>query len=399
MEKVLFDFTYYQEGDVHGGGEYGNVVFKEFLSREGISGCGIFFYENRKIDLKIVKMAEEKGILIHAIKELRNLPAIVREYGYTTIYSALPYSEKWATLKWMKDVRFIGTFHGLRRVELALANEAENKYCKTSDIVVSDYIFRNKGKEVDEQIIGYEKALKAFRNRKIIVVSEHSKYAMMYFYPEILSDEIIVLYSPEKLNRSVPSLEQEEALLKKWEIERKNYGLIISADRFEKNPIRGVLAYDQLFSQRSKIIPEQYKVVVCGVKDKENFMKRIENPERFLLLGYVEDMELETLYKNAQLFLYPTLNEGFGYPPIEAMKYGTICACSVNTSVLEVCQDMVLYFNPLLIDEIAIRILQSFDEEIRKKKEEEIAKKLPDLRERQRNDLKKLVDIILGVDK
>jgi glycosyltransferase involved in cell wall biosynthesis len=68
-------------------------------------------------------------------------------------------------------------------------------------------------------------------------------------------------------------------------------------------------------------------------------------------------LELELLYQNAYVFLYPTLNEGFGYPPLESMKHGTPVICSAITSTTEVCGDAVLYFNPFSVDEMKNRIL------------------------------------------
>ena len=91
-------------------------------------------------------------------------------------------------------------------------------------------------------------------------------------------------------------------------------------------------------------------------------MKHVEKKENFICLDYLERDELEILYKNAFVFLYPTLNEGFGYPPIEAMKYGTLVLTSAVTSINEVCSDSVIYFNPYDVTEIKNRILMTLNE-------------------------------------
>jgi glycosyltransferase involved in cell wall biosynthesis len=105
-------------------------------------------------------------------------------------------------------------------------------------------------------------------------------------------------------------------------------------------------------------------VIVLGVCHKKIYLKCIKNKDKFIIEGYKDVEELEILYINAHLFLYPTLNEGFGYPPLEAMKYGTYVAVSAITSTTEVYGDAVLYFNPYDINEICNRILQSFDQVI-----------------------------------
>ncbi|HGS4292626.1 TPA: glycosyltransferase, partial [Klebsiella pneumoniae] len=57
-------------------------------------------------------------------------------------------------------------------------------------------------------------------------------------------------------------------------------------------------------------------------------------------------------------FIYPSLNEGYGYPPLQAMRYGTPVIASCTSSIPEVCADNVLYFDPRNISEIENRILQ-----------------------------------------
>jgi len=111
---------------------------------------------------------------------------------------------------------------------------------------------------------------------------------------------------------------------------------------------------DEIFSD----YPEtDKKALILGVDDSATFTRYIKNRNRFTFCGYVDELELELLYQNAYAFLYPTLNEGFGYPPLESMKYGTPVICSAITSTTEICGDAVLYFNPFSIDEMKNRIL------------------------------------------
>jgi len=63
-------------------------------------------------------------------------------------------------------------------------------------------------------------------------------------------------------------------------------------------------------------------------------------------VGYVSDEELATLYTNALCFVYPSIYEGFGYPIIEAMKYGCPVATSNTSSMPEVAGDAAVFFDP-----------------------------------------------------
>lgn len=395
MEKVLFDYTYYQKIDTfHGGGEYGNVILMQLLDRE-ITGFGLFFFEHSHVNLEVIDMVLKKGWNVHPISDIRNVSSIVKKYEYTTVYSPIPYDPMWDEVNLPDNVRFVGTFHGLRTIESAPFDEDELSFYDGAQ-PASDYIYTARGEKSDNAVNRYGKALFAFKNKRIITVSEHSKYSMHYYFPQLNLQDVDVLYSPQKSTIPVDNQKYESEILSELCITDRNYGLIISAGIYRKNPLRGVMAYDQVFSYKYDEIPSSYKVVVLGIKDENIWRTKIKNPDRFIFKGYVKDVELEVLYKHAHLFLYPTLNEGFGYPPLEAMKYGTLCACSSNTALPEICGDMVLLFNPLLIDEIAIRILQSFSEEIRNEKVKSIKERLPKIQKKQQEDLKKLINLLIG---
>ncbi len=394
MEKILFDRTYYQ-GCNHffgGGEEYGDTVLFELLSRNDVFG-GVFFYEKNPVDPAILKLLRDKGWTIHGIKELRNIAGIVKKYGYTTIYSPLPYSDKWSEVNLPREVRFVATYHGIRDVETALFKRTEYDFFNGNKENVfgclSDSEYENQRKAIEK----YKKSILAINNRRIITVSEHSKYAILHYIPEIGEEEIEVLYSPPKRVSTEIDNKIEKECLAKYSIKKKMFGLMIAADHYLKNVIRAVMAYDNLFD-KGNVLPTLYKVIVTGVKDIEAIQDRVRNKNRFIFDDYIEAQDLEILYQNAQLFVFPSLNEGFGYPPLEAMKYGTVCACSANSSIPEICGDCVLYFNPFLIDEIAIRIRQSFDMKIVKQKENEMEKRLKEIEKRQKDDFQSLISII-----
>jgi glycosyltransferase involved in cell wall biosynthesis len=128
--------------------------------------------------------------------------------------------------------------------------------------------------------------------------------------------------------------------------------MLINSNRWLKNSYRAVIAFDRLFSFYPDL---EYKVLLLGLEDikiKQRFIKRLKNPEHFVFSGYIERNDLERLYLDAFCFVYPTLNEGFGYPPLDCMKYGTPVLASAITSVPEVCGEGVMYFSPTSIDEI-----------------------------------------------
>jgi len=81
-----------------------------------------------------------------------------------------------------------------------------------------------------------------------------------------------------------------------------------------------------------------------------------KNNSSIFLPGYIDDDQLINLYNNAELFVYPSLYEGFGLPPLEAMACGCPCVVSNAASLPEICGDAVIYCNPYDVNDIAEKI-------------------------------------------
>lgn len=86
---------------------------------------------------------------------------------------------------------------------------------------------------------------------------------------------------------------------------------------------------------------EEAKIAQLGIDGRVDFIPR------------ATDQELAALYKHASLFVYPTLYEGFGFPPLEAMSLG--CAVLVNrtSSLPEICGDAAFYFESVDPEELS----------------------------------------------
>ena len=73
-------------------------------------------------------------------------------------------------------------------------------------------------------------------------------------------------------------------------------------------------------------------------------------------VGRVGWDELPSLYRRAAALVFPSLYEGFGLPPLEAMASGCPVACSTAGSLPEVCGDAAVYFDPTSVDEMVAAI-------------------------------------------
>jgi glycosyltransferase involved in cell wall biosynthesis len=78
-------------------------------------------------------------------------------------------------------------------------------------------------------------------------------------------------------------------------------------------------------------------------------------------LGRVGWDELPSLYRRAGAVVFPSLYEGFGLPPLEAMASGCPVACSTAGSLPEVCSDAAVYFDPVSVDEMVAAIREALE--------------------------------------
>jgi glycosyltransferase involved in cell wall biosynthesis len=135
------------------------------------------------------------------------------------------------------------------------------------------------------------------------------------------------------------------------------YVLALGALDARKNTTRTVEAFRQWATQAAD--PDMHLVVV-GVEEPAHLGLEPEAvaDSRIHLLRYVSDEDLAHLYHGAELFLYPSLYEGFGLPVLEAMSCGVPVICSRSTSVGEVAGDAAR-----LVDETRVEaIVDALDE-------------------------------------
>ncbi|MFZ3301226.1 MAG: glycosyltransferase family 1 protein [Microgenomates group bacterium] len=102
----------------------------------------------------------------------------------------------------------------------------------------------------------------------------------------------------------------------------------------------------------------------------ENIIKKNNATEYIELLGYIPDDKIKELYRNSIAFVFPTLSEGFGLPPKEAIEAGTLAIISDIPVLKEVYKDSVSYFDPYDVNSIANsleKVIEIKSEERKKK--------------------------------
>ena len=367
----------------HGGGSYGEVIFWALVKRGVQFSCA---YDSKKyLDPMILDACKTQNIPLFDINE-KSPQQIIDENQIDTFYTPLYSLEK----KWDINVKdFVFTWHGVRALEMQYSWAGVGFAKKLGQKFEALVRYRESWKKHY-----YKPKYQALAARmaegkaRTITVSEHSRASIKSFFPELLDLEIPVFYSPM-------TAYEPEGFLPPG-VAAKKYFLLTSGARWEKNNLRAAMAFDELVGMyQSQGKPFDFKMVITGAANPKAYLRHLKHKDRFVLLGYVENRELEFLHQNAYAFVFPSLNEGFGYPPVQSMRYGVPVAASGTTSIPEVCGDAVLYFDPYSVSEIKNRLVQLLDSKIYDEYAARAPKRYVEVHTRQNEDLEHTIDFIL----
>ncbi|MFH0969226.1 MAG: glycosyltransferase family 1 protein [Patescibacteria group bacterium] len=171
---------------------------------------------------------------------------------------------------------------------------------------------------------------------------------------------------PEKISVNYPDVDEiyknevskvkSEKFLKKYDLKP---GYILGGGGLEvrKNAEGLIRAYKYLLESNKNLhfIKNLPDLVISGklmpelaplITDAEKLVKELNLAQKVKLLDFVPQEDLPALYKNALVFVYPSIYEGFGLPVLEAMNVRTPVITSKKSSLPEVGRDAVLYCNP-----------------------------------------------------
>lgn len=371
MMNLLFDLTASQPSNTskrHGGGKYCEILFDGLCKRK--VSFQAFYDSSKYLNPQVRENLKQYDIKLHDIKD-KSLQLIVNKNEIDTIYSALPE----ALLPW-PTCKILGTIHGLRSFELEY-DFYGHRLLDSGAIGLNTFLGFFFNKRNKKKKLKYYQELLRTSNFHFVTDSNHSKNVIQTICPDL---DIPVFYPPSTSIYQSPKASSEK------------YILLVSADRFEKNCTRAIIAIDTLLSKKQ--IPSDVYIKITGTT--RNISRyNIKNISNFKFLGYVDEKELDLLYANSYAFIYPSLNEGFGYPPLEAMKYNVPVIASNAASIPEVCGNAALYFNPTSISELEERIVELQDKNVYSDLQQKGAIRFQEIETKQKEDLNKLINWIV----
>ena len=186
----------------------------------------------------------------------------------------------------------------------------------------------------------FEKSLKY--SNKIIVHSNFIKNELCKLF-NIPEDQIHVVY--EDLRNNLKKLDENgcQEFLNNFKLKFKGFFLVINSLELRKN-------FDFILNIYQKLdnsIKEKFPLVIFGMKGRHanEILNKIQNIENCKYFGYLDDNLLNQCLSSAKIFFYPSIYEGFGISPLEAMASGTPVIASRIKSSIEILKD-----NAVLID-------------------------------------------------
>ena len=173
----------------------------------------------------------------------------------------------------------------------------------------------------------------------VICVSESCRQDLLHFYNVDPAKTRVIHHGVNPLPRSA---EVAASLRKQL---RRDYVLYVGMRAAFKN-FAGLLR-----AFRETRLHESFDLLVLGggplnVREKAQIAS-LEMSDCVVSLPIVSDELLAEAYAGATLFVYPSLNEGFGFPPLEAMSVGCPVLTSRVSSIPEICLDAPFYFDPI----------------------------------------------------
>ncbi|ALU36982.1 glycosyltransferase family 4 protein [Clostridium autoethanogenum] len=196
---------------------------------------------------------------------------------------------------------------------------------------------------------------------KILTVSNFSKQDISNKYG-IDPDKIVVTYlAASEKYKVIKNYELLSQVRKKFNINGE-FLLTVGNLQPRKNLSRLFTAYINL--RNKKMIDE--KLVVVGKKawlfnDIFKFVNESKYKDDIIFTDYVSEEDLALLYNAAKLFVYPSVFEGFGLPPLEAMSCGTPVVTSNITSIPEVTGNAAVLFNPWNVEDMEEKIVTTIN--------------------------------------
>ena len=373
MTKILFDIISIQ-GCINGGAEFTFRVLEELIKLKNIQVIGLYDSNLSFIEREFIYYQKNLHKVIN-IRDFKDINSIIEQEHIDSFFIGIAqrysnYSLENIKCKTTITIHDIGDIESYDNKISFIWKEEKRFYLK---------LFPKKDKK--SPFDNYHTLIHFCEqsNVNIITVSDYSKNSILYYFPQLSSKNIAVLYPPM---RNIPiknNIENED--LKKFLLTHKPYFLLLNIHRKDKNA-KFVLDVFQRF-----LIDEDFHLVTTGGGEKL-FPQHINLP-------LLSSSDLGNTYKHAYALIFPSLQEGFGYPPLEAMGYQVPVLSSNVCSMPSILSNSALMFSPFYKNDLFMK-LKSLKDNYQDYKELAIIR-YQAITQKQQSDFELLINMITNI--
>lgn len=207
------------------------------------------------------------------------------------------------------------------------------------------------------------------RRSPFIVTPTHYAKQQLQRFTGITANKFVVVYEGPRVLTTASEKDSSDFLLTNG-LQKKQYLLHVGSFFKRKNIPLLIQAFNLLKATGNY---PSLKLVLAGPPPPDNTesgyamviaaINQTKFAKDIVLTGFISDYDLATLYKNALLYVFPSINEGFGIPVLEAFSHKLPVLVANNTCLPEVGADAVVTFDPFSVDDITVKMQKVLDDD------------------------------------
>lgn len=319
MKKILFDVREIEKGKYSG---IGRFVLSILNNNSYFDGFDFILLGDKNTDFERKELKEFEKIIIN-------------NYSF-------PVQEQFDLYQAFKKIRphiYLSTYY-----KYPVFADVKTATCifDLTYLIVEPYASMLKNKLYIKNFIRFF----TLRSDCIITSSMNTRNDILKIFRFADESKIKVVYLPLDEKFSPQPEDKIVKILNKYSI-RKPYLLYVGNNMPHKN----VISLYKAFEMFDKSIREKYMLVLAGFSDI-----RKQYPQAHVI-GKIDDEDLPALYSGCCAFVFPSVYEGFGYPPLEALACGARVIAADTPALKEILGKDALYFEPYNLYDIKNKIL------------------------------------------